>query len=573
MNKNFFLAALAVAALHISPLKSETLVSVKDANKAVLKLNAYAADGKLLRQSTAVFVSEKGELVAPYSALLNAHHAAVVDSKGKQYNLYRILGANSTTDLVKFSVTGVTKNDYFQIASAPSVVGSQLQILHYSTEKKNAPVSVSVESQEPYNDYAYYQISAKNDSVNFSCPLIDAEGNLVAFVQQNVGKNATSACAIDARFVSQLSIGNSLSALSSDLNALSLPKALPADKSEALNSLFLLPQADSIRCLTAYSDFVEAYPELPDGYVYRAKYWAAHKQFGKSTSEFLTALEKAKGCTDSIAQKEDAIHYAWSSLIYRNVVEEGRDSTLSNNWNLAKAIDEADQAYAAQPSSLYKVQKGNCYYVMRHYKEAFDNFKLACDDKQFASSETFFSAAKSLEMAQGANDEVLALLDSCIAHVPERAGAQYAQYYLERSQRLLMAEKYREAVLDYNQYEQLIGPRNLDERFYDLRSQAEEKAHMYQQAVDDLNTAINISKQPVVYQIDKAALLLNIGEFAQAIETAQSVLKTLPNNTDCYKIMGIAHGELKHKALAIDCLQKAVQLGDESANRYLEKYK
>lgn len=78
-------------------------------------------------------------------------------------------------------------------------------------------------------------------------------------------------------------------------------------------------------------------------------------------------------------------------------------------------------------------------------------------------------------MANGDNQQVIALLDSCINRIPQNNNTQYAQFYLERSQRLLKAERYRDAVADYNQYEQMIGPRNLTDRFYDLRSQAEER--------------------------------------------------------------------------------------------------
>ena len=110
----------------------------------------------------------------------------------------------------------------------------------------------------------------------------------------------------------------------------------------------------------------------------------------------------------------------------------------------------------------------------------------------------------------------------------------------------IKATRYRDAVADYNKYEQLIGPRNLNEQFYDLRSQAEEKAHMYQQAIDDLHTAIALASNPIPYQIDEAALLLNIGEYQKAIEIAQQVAKKLPNNADCNK--NIRHSLWRIKA-------------------------
>ena len=168
---------------------------------------------------------------------------------------------------------------------------------------------------------------------------------------------------------------------------------------------------------------------------------------------------------------------------------------------------------------------------------------------------------------------MIALLDSCISLIPANASANCAQFYFERSQRLINAGKYRDAVADYNQYEQMVGPRNLSEQFYYLRSQAEEKAHMYQQAIDDLHSAIAISKHPVLYQIDEAALLLNIGETKSAIAAAEKILKVLPENPDCYKIIGVGYGQLKNKPLALKYLNKARELGDESVVSLIEKFK
>lgn len=111
----------------------------------------------------------------------------------------------------------------------------------------------TVDSTEAFNALAYYHISAGNDSHNYGCPLIDQDGSLVGVVQQNVEKNATKACAIDARFINALNI-TAASAFNSDLAALKIPRAIPEDKQAALNYLFMLPTTDSLNCTTAYAD-------------------------------------------------------------------------------------------------------------------------------------------------------------------------------------------------------------------------------------------------------------------------------------------------------------------------------
>lgn len=572
--KKIILPVLLLASATYTPLSAKSIENVKDAYKAILQIFTYNQQGNLLKEGTAFWISEKGEAITSYDLLKGAFQAKIIDAKGKTYKVYRILGANATTDLAKFKVSGIAKNDYFKLTNNSSNTGSELLVCHYTTNKKELMTKTSIVNKEAFDSLAYYTISANNDTAIVNCPLINEQGNLVAIAQRNVKKDAQQACAIDARFINDLSI-KALSAFSSDLNALNIPRALPQSQSEAISYLDLLGRVntiDSLSCTTAYNDFIEQYPTLPEGYVYRATYWANKNQINKSEADFTLAISKSKTCTDSTAMKEDAIRYTLSNLIYRKVVSSGKDSTLSNNWTLSRAEQEANMAYQIQPYTLYLVQKGNCLYASHKYAEAYESFKQACKDTHFASSETFFSAAKALEMAKGDNKEVITLLDSCIARIPNNTSSIYGQYYLERSQRLIKATRYRDAVADYNKYEQLIGPRNLNEQFYDLRSQAEEKAHMYQQAIDDLHTAIALASNPIPYQIDEAALLLNIGEYQKAIEIAQQVAKKLPNNADCNKILGIAYGELKQKTLATKYLNKAKEAGDNTVEAFIEKY-
>ena len=63
-----------------------------------------------------------------------------------------------------------------------------------------------------------------------------------------------------------------------------------------------------------------------------------------------------------------------------------------------------------------------------------------------------------------------------------------------------------------------------------------------------------------------------MGEFQPAIDAATKLLIDLPENPDCYRILGIAHGELGQKAKAVQYLQKAINLGDETAVSILPRY-
>ena len=165
------------------------------------------------------------------------------------------------------------------------------------------------------------------------------------------------------------------------------------------------------------------------------------------------------------------------------------------------------------------------------------------------------------------------MMDSVINNLPTPLTPATAQYLLERARRLEKAGQYRKAVFDYNQYETVVGPKNLNAYFYFIREQAELKAHMYQQALDDIRTAAILSPEDPNYKIEEALILLQTGLYKEAIAACKKLLQTVPENPDCYKIIGIANGELGNKQEALSALNKAKSLGDPTVDQFLEKYK
>ena len=131
----------------------------------------------------------------------------------------------------------------------------------------------------------------------------------------------------------------------------------------------------------------------------------------------------------------------------------------------------------------------------------------------------------------------------------------------------------RKAVNDYNVYENTVGPANLGAEFYYLREQAELGSRMYQQALDDIQSAILRTPNDLGLQIEQAIVLLRAGLYKQCVEYCQKLLQMHNDLADIYKIKGIAHGELKQKQQAVACLTKAKELGDDTADSYIQKYK
>ena len=580
MNKRFaqYLFAATLLAAAPAPIlnftaEASAVTKQADSYKAMLNVFVYDANNKLLGSGNGFFISADGTAVSQYALFRNASRAEVVDSKGTRYDVSRILGASDSYDLVKFSVSGVKKCDFFHITTDSVAQGAELSLATYTTNKKTTAAPVSVTSVENYDNYKYYGISAANEKDYWARPLVDGQGNLVAISQRNVGKEAKTSYAIDARFINELSI-KPYSALSRDLSGIKIPKALPTSPKEALNYIYMLPASDSVAVHTAYADFISAYPDLADGYIGRAALNCASGNYAAADADVRMALSKVEGATpnDSLTSA-DGVHFQYSNLMYRTLAQDPDSKAKDAGWSFEKACAEAEAAYAIKPYMLYVDQQGKCLFAQKKYGEAYAKFKQATEDKQYASSEIYYCAARSLELAGGDSTKVLALLDSAVTCIPQPVNARNAQYYIERSQRLIRMNRFRDAVKDYNEYQKAVGSNNLTDQFYFLRYQAEMEAHMYQQAIDDIHTAIAHSSTPLVYRLEEAYALLRVSEFERAVETAQSVLKELPENPDCYKIIGIAYGELGKKALAQQNLQKAKALGDDTVDTFIQKYK
>lgn len=562
---------IALAAIIALNVQAGGIVTLKNASSALLNVFAYDEQNRLLHSGTAFFVDAAGTAAAPYDLLRGAYRAEVIDFKGKKYEVHRILGANSSTDLVKFSVRTDKGNNFFELASAPAAVGLDLHLLRYTTAKKQSGIAVKVTQEEAYNDYRYYHVSAPNDKEHFGALLVDDEGRLVALVQQNVEKNATEACAIDARFINDLRI-SSTSFLNKDLRGINIPKALPRDMKEALTYIYMLPSGDTLSSRAAYNDFIEAYPGMADGYVNRANYFIRQYQYALADADFAKAFEVAGA--DTLGMTKDAVHYQYGNAIYKLNVSP-QDSTADAvypGWTLQKALEETEQAYRLQPQDLYQMQVGHCLFAQQNYEGAYNSYIKVCANPDFASAETYYDAAMALEKTGRDSLQVIALLDSCIAAIPHPVSAGNAVYYWERAKRLIAAARFRDAVFDLNEYEKAVGVKNLGANFYYVRSQVEFDAHMYQQTLDDLHSAIVLSGQNVSYRLEEANILLVLGEFLPAIEKATALLKDVPDMAECYIIIGIAHGELGHKAEARKNLLKAQELGDTTAGKFLQKY-
>ncbi len=106
-----------------------------------------------------------------------------------------------------------------------------------------------------------------------------------------------------------------------------------------------------------------------------------------------------------------------------------------------------------------------------------------------------------------------------------------------------------------NEYETLMSA-TINDNFYYIRHQTEIQGRLYQQALNDINRAIQMNSQEILYYAEKSSLEIRVGMYEQAIQTA--------DDAQCLK------GD---KAEGIKNLTKAKDLGDTQADALIEKYK
>ena len=189
---------------------------------------------------------------------------------------------------------------------------------------------------------------------------------------------------------------------------------------------------------------------------------------------------------------------------------------------------------------------------------------------ELRSAESLFSAARTKQL-MGSQDEALALMDSTVAFFGDLLTEKAAPYVFQRAQMKVEAGKFREAVADYNEYEKLVLGKASAEFFY-VREQAEMQCRLYQQALDDIEKAVEMDPKQVLYVVEQVALYTRFSQFDKAVEAARKGIALAPDNADLYRMLGFGQIQLKQKEEGKKNLLKAKELGDPNAQTLLDKY-
>jgi tetratricopeptide (TPR) repeat protein len=553
MKKRIFFIILAVL-----PLLTMAQPSwVKKATKSVFTLKTFAEDGSLIGSSNGFFTSANGDAVSNYTPFKGASRAVVIDASGKELPVISIVGVNDMYDVVKFRVNGKTQPLVISPVTTP--VNSQVWLLPYH-EIKNVPAGIVRKSETFQGEYQYYTIAMTMPTNTVSTPLINQAGEVVGLMQQPATDNDTLSYAVSARFADSLKISG-FGMNEATLQQTKIKKELPDDIKEAVLALYMASsRQDSASYVAMVKDFIIKFPHAADGYMYRAQIEASDNDFAAAEKDMEMAIKNS-------TQKDDT-HYNYARMIYNKIIFQA--NVPYDNWSFDKALEEIRLANTLNPQPTYRQMEANILFGQKKYKEAYDIYTELLNTN-LKGAEVYFSAARCKEMLKDST-AMLSLLDSAMNCFTKPYLKEAAPYLWARAQARLQAKKYREAIADMNDYEELMMA-NINDNFYYLRHHAEVDGRLYQQALNDITRAIVMNPKETFYYAEKASLEIRVGLYDNAMATAKESLAIDPNDSDGYLFLGVAQCLKGNKKEGIPNLQKAKEMGNLQAEALIEKYK
>ena len=538
--------------------------------KGIFSINSYDKQGNLLRQGVGFYIGANGEAMASYSIFKNAYKATVIDANGNQSEVNCILGADDTYSVVRFRVNA-KGNAVLTAASTPQPIGTQMYAVGYANKgaalSDNAAVSDTAIIQ---GKYIYYGLGKTLDSKLIGSPVFNESGNVVGILHPTIGNKSY---VLDIRFREVLKMeAIPTRSASTALGNIFIPKGLPDTQEEALVYLYFKSKnTPNDEYMDMLNRFVAAYPQNAEGYLRRSAPLIDLLRFDEANDDLQKYL--------SLVEDKASGNFNTASIIYDKLSLQPEPAYDKWTWDTGlQYVDKAIALNEASPSSDERTANDYKYKMLKAQlldgKQDFSS-SLAIYEALHQEYSNVTSLYYAISVArEGRGDSLSAViepLDSAIAMFGTPMPYEAADYVIRRGQLYANAAIYREAVQDYNQYCYLLNNR-VSPVFYYERSQIEVNARMFQQALDDINRAIEMSPQVPLYHVEKAAISIRVNLLDDCIQSCQNAIRLNPNIIDAYRILGYAQLQKGDKENARANLQKAVDMGDEGAKTILTTY-
>lgn len=535
------------------------------ARKAVFSIVTYDKDNNIKGTGNGFYIDNQGTALSDYTLFEGAERAIVINADGKQVEVEKMLGANAMYDVVKFSTPIDKKQVVLNMASQRAKEGDAVYLLPYSTQKSTniqRGTIISVDSIGIYS--SYYTLQMKTGEKMISCPVMNVNGEVVGMIQRNASEDSNESYAIGGSYGAALNI-SALSFNDGALNNIGIKKALPDTEEQALIYLFMSSEKlDKENYLVVLSDFIHQYPNSHEGYIRRASLY----MHGGDAFQYPLADEDLKKAVEMATNKEEA-KFQVAKTIYGYLISlNGKEGYAE--WSLDRALNILREAIQANDQPIYHQLEGDILFAQGNYAESYQSYDFV-NKSSLSSSGTFYSAAKAKQFTEGSDiNEVIALMDSAIARLNKPYLSDVAPYFFERAELHVQAKKFRNAVIDYNTfYEASNG--NVNAMFYYQREQAEMQCRMYQQALNDINKAVELAPDDENLWAEKGAVHMRVNQLDEAIPAFEKAISLNAEYAAAYRMLGYCYSLKKMKKEAKVNYEKAKQLGDTVVDQLIDK--
>lgn len=535
-----------------------------NAKKAIFSIVTYDKDNNIKATGNGFYIDNQGTALSDYSLFEDATRAVIINANGKQQPVEAILGANSMYDVVKFRTPVDKKQVSLKVASQPLKNGDAVYLMPYSTQKEALCQRGSVMSADSIGKHFYYTLQLKTNEKMISCPIMNVNGEVVGMIQKNATTESEESYAIGSSYGEALEI-SALSFGDVALNRIGIKKALPDTEDQALIYLFMSSeQLDKDAYWNVLCDFISQYPNSHEGYIRRASLY----MHGEDETKYPLAVEDLKNAVEKGSNKEEA-KFQVAKAIYAYLVSlNGKEAYPE--WTYDKALEIIREAILANDQPVYTQLEGDILFAKKDYSGAFESY-CKLNKTSLVSSGTFYSAAKAKQLMEGSDlNEVIALMDSAIVRLNKPYLSDAAPYFFERAELNAQAKRYREAVLDYNTFYKAVNG-DVNALFYYQREQSAMQCRMYQQALDDINKAVELSADDESLWAEKGVVHLRVNQLDEAIKAFEKAVSVNAEYAVGYRMLGYCQSLKKMKKEAKANYQKAKALGDTVVDQLLEK--
>ncbi|EGJ71187.1 Tetratricopeptide TPR_1 repeat-containing protein [Bacteroides coprosuis DSM 18011] len=540
---------------------------VTKAKKSVFSIMTFDKDHNLLKTGNGFFISPTGVGVSDFDLFKGAYRAVVINTDGKEIPVECILGADDTYDVVKFRVdlSLVKKVDYIDLNTSNISIGDEVFVLPYSVEKDRACTPGKVKKVDVIRDnHKYYTLDLRTSTNLVSCPVLNASGMAVGLLQKSFdNSDSMTSHAVDANFVAGLQI----SALSFDdvsLKDIYIKKGLPEQEDQSLVYLMMVSSKLPLKEMgVLYSDFIKQFPNSSEGYLKRAQYFL---NIAEKSDDVLFAENDLKKALE-VSPTKDAILFSIARLILNNQGLEVLNDLP--NWQVETALERIDEAIRIKDEAIYTQLRAEALTLLGRFDEALDCYSVV-NKSEIASPLSFYNTAL-VEKAKGSSsDVVLVLLDSCVNRLEKPYNFSASPYLFERAQVLTSIGKHRDALKDLDEYYYSVNGQ-VNSAFFYFREQVAVQAKLFQQALDDIELAIQLDPNEPIYLAEKASINLRVGRYEVALETVNNLIALDPNYAEAYRLQGVAYMQLKDNR-ACASFKKAKELGDIVVEQLIDKH-